>query len=58
MTYCSNERKEYRNIADVEFAILEPSGKLSVFERNEMEDDITLPLIIDGEIQKDHLSSN
>lgn len=47
--------KDIRNIADVEFAILEPSGKLSVFEKNKMEDDITLPLIIDGEIQKDHL---
>jgi uncharacterized membrane protein YcaP (DUF421 family) len=47
--------KDIRNIADVEFAILEPSGKLSVFEKNKMEDEITLPLIIDGIIQKDHL---
>ena len=47
--------KDIRNIDDVEFAILEPSGKLSVFEKEKMEDDITLPLIIDGEIQKDHL---
>ena len=47
--------KDIRNIADVEFAILEPSGKLSVFEKEKMEDDITLPLIIDGKIQMDHL---
>lgn len=50
--------KDVRNIADVEFAILEPSGKLSVFERENGQKDgeITLPLIIDGTIQKDHLS--
>ena len=47
--------KDIHNIADVEFAILEPSGKLSVFEKDKMEDDITLPLIIDGKIQMDHL---
>jgi uncharacterized membrane protein YcaP (DUF421 family) len=47
--------KDINNISDVEFAILEPSGKLSVLEKNAIEDDITLPLIIDGKIQKDHL---
>lgn len=49
--------KDVRNIADVEFAILEPSGKLSVFERENGKKDgeITLPIIIDGTIQKDHL---
>ena len=47
--------KDIRNIADVEFAILEPSGKLSVFEKEKKEHDLTLPLIIDGEIQEDHL---
>jgi uncharacterized membrane protein YcaP (DUF421 family) len=47
--------KDISNISDVEFAILEPSGKLSVLEKNAIEDDITLPLIIDGKIQKDHL---
>ena len=35
--------KDIHNIADVEFAILEPSGKLSVFEKDKMEDDISLP---------------
>lgn len=49
--------KNVSNIADVEFAILEPSGKLSVMEKNPKEKgDLTLPLIIDGEIQRDHLS--
>jgi uncharacterized membrane protein YcaP (DUF421 family) len=41
-----------RNIADVEFAILEPSGKLSVYEKeNEKSGDITIPLIMDGTVQ-------
>ncbi|WP_338451501.1 DUF421 domain-containing protein [Niallia oryzisoli] len=49
--------KNVSNIADVEFAILEPSGKLSVMEKNPKEKGhLTLPLIIDGEIQRDHLS--
>jgi uncharacterized membrane protein YcaP (DUF421 family) len=51
--------KNVHNIADVEFAILEPSGKLSVFEKEkgEGEGDLTLPLIIDGKVQSDHLSN-
>ncbi|WP_428909242.1 DUF421 domain-containing protein [Niallia sp. Krafla_26] len=47
--------KDIRNIADVEFAILEPSGKLSVLKKELKGRDLTLPLIIDGVIQKDHL---
>lgn len=59
--------KNVKNVADVEFAILEPSGKLSVFEKNKEEDTspdkqeeaeegtLTLPLIMDGIIQEDHL---
>jgi uncharacterized membrane protein YcaP (DUF421 family) len=52
--------KNIRNIADVEFAILETSGKLSVFEkpRNTNESErggITIPLIMDGEIQESNL---
>jgi uncharacterized membrane protein YcaP (DUF421 family) len=47
--------KQIRNLADVEFAILEPSGKLSVFEKVEKDGDITLPLIIDGKVQHEHL---
>jgi uncharacterized membrane protein YcaP (DUF421 family) len=49
--------KNIHNIADVEFAILEPSGKLSVFEKEKKEGNLTLPLIIDGKVQSEHLSN-
>ncbi|WLD92215.1 DUF421 domain-containing protein [Alkalihalobacillus sp. AL-G] len=45
-------------VSDVEFAILEPSGKLSVMEKKEEEEEqgqFPLPLILDGKIQDDHL---
>jgi uncharacterized membrane protein YcaP (DUF421 family) len=48
--------KQIRNIADVEFAILESSGKLSVFETNETDGGITLPLVIDGDILEENLN--
>lgn len=49
--------KDIRNIADVEFAILEPSGKLSVFEKeNKKTGDITIPLIMDGTVQEKNLT--
>ncbi len=45
-----------RNIADVEFAILEPSGKLSVFaKQNDQKGDLMIPLIVDGAIQDENL---
>ncbi|MFE8703486.1 DUF421 domain-containing protein [Cytobacillus sp. FJAT-54145] len=44
-----------RNIGDVEFAILETSGKLSVFEKDRKEGGITIPLIIDGVVQEENL---
>lgn len=44
-----------RNIADVEFAILETSGKLTVFEKDKQNGGITIPLIIDGAIQDKNL---
>ena len=47
--------KNVRNIADVEFAILETSGKLSVFEKEKKAGGITIPLIIDGEVQEINL---
>lgn len=55
--------KDVGNIADVEFAILEPSGKLSIFQKNQSGQDgsqqedgnLALPLIIDGEIQEENL---
>lgn len=54
--------KDVGNIADVEYAILEPSGTLSIFqkgqENNEGQEEngsLALPLIVDGEIQEDNL---
>ncbi|WP_231505664.1 DUF421 domain-containing protein [Bacillus sp. EB01] len=55
--------KDIRNISDVEFAILETSGKLSVFKkepkgngkRDHSKGDLTMPLIIDGNIQEENL---
>ncbi|OIJ16587.1 hypothetical protein BKP45_04590 [Anaerobacillus alkalidiazotrophicus] len=53
-----------RNVSDVEFAILEPSGKLSVLEKTEKEKqypsyeekvNLPLPLILDGKVQSEHL---
>ncbi|MFC5447223.1 DUF421 domain-containing protein [Paenibacillus aestuarii] len=57
------------NVADVEFAILEPSGKLSVVEKEGKEtagqhdlpkgtiryEGLPLPLIMDGKVQDDNL---
>ncbi|WP_433771004.1 DUF421 domain-containing protein [Bacillus wiedmannii] len=49
------------DIRDVEYAILEPSGKLSIFQKQKIKKSkndtpiFTLPLIIDGEIQSNHL---
>ncbi len=52
--------KNIRKISDVEFAILESSGQLSVFEKNKTpgkkEGDITVPLILDGCIDEDNLA--
>ncbi|MDR7077959.1 uncharacterized membrane protein YcaP (DUF421 family) [Neobacillus niacini] len=53
--------KDIRSIADVEFAILESSGSLSVIEKmnnsdgKPQEGDITIPLIIDGAIEEENL---
>ncbi|MGG5254923.1 DUF421 domain-containing protein [Neobacillus sp. SM06] len=53
--------KDIRSIADVEFAILESSGKLSVIEKEknqnmtEKSGDITIPLIIDGAVNEENL---
>ncbi len=51
--------KNIRNIADVEFAILETSGKLSVLEKENKTKSggFTIPLIIDGTIQEKNLES-
>lgn len=49
--------KDIRSIADVEFAILESSGSLSVIEKleNNKDGDITIPLIVDGMIEEENL---
>lgn len=58
------------NVADVEFAVLETSGKLSVVEKNKKQQDeppvdmfdtvryegLPLPLIMDGKVQDENLS--
>ncbi len=53
-----------RSVSDVEFAILEPSGKLSVIEKTEREKEdpdyaskahLPLPLVLDGKIKNEHL---
>lgn len=57
-------QSKVRNVSDVEFAILEPSGKLSVIEKTEKEKEfpnyaekvtLPLPLILDGKVQEGHL---
>jgi uncharacterized membrane protein YcaP (DUF421 family) len=61
--------KDIRSVADVEFAILEPSGKLSVFPKPNMEPatkgdifgdqveyvGLPLPVILDGKVQDENL---
>lgn len=50
--------KDVKSVAEVEFAILEPSGNLSVFEKDQessAEGAAPFPLIVDGRVQDDHL---
>lgn len=49
----SLRQKEIRNIEDVEYAFLEPNGKLSVFKYNffKLNSAYPMPLIVDGAIQ-------
>lgn len=54
--------KSVKNLADVEFAILEPSGELSVLAKDQNQSkgmptdySIDLPLVLDGEVQQEHL---
>lgn len=50
----SLRQKEIRNIEDVEYAFLEPNGKLSIFKYNlfRLKTDYPMPLIVDGALQK------
>ncbi|OIU70698.1 DUF421 domain-containing protein [Rossellomorea aquimaris] len=48
--------KDVFNLADVEFAVLEPSGSLSVLKKEKKSSgSLTLPLILDGQVQTSHL---
>lgn len=47
--------KEIKNIKDVNYAILETNGKLSVFKKKTDDKSYPLPLVIDGEIDTDSL---
>lgn len=49
----SLRQKEIRNIEDVEYAFLEPNGKLSIFKYNffKLKSAYPMPLIVDGNIQ-------
>ncbi|MCP3741203.1 DUF421 domain-containing protein [Rossellomorea sp. BNER] len=53
--------KDVMNMAEVEYAILEPSGSLSIVKkddtnRSQSQEPLSLPLILDGKIQLDHLA--
>ena len=53
--------KGYRSIEEVEYAILESSGTLSVFPYKTVKSPLPLPIILDGDIQEDtikHLKKN
>ena len=45
--------KEYRSIEEVEYAVLESSGTLSVFPYKKEKSPLPLPIILDGDIQED-----
>ncbi|MGR3765176.1 DUF421 domain-containing protein [Rossellomorea sp. NS-SX7] len=48
--------KDVFNLAEVEFAVLEPSGSLSVLKKEKKSTgSLTLPLILDGQVQNNHL---
>ncbi|KKI92332.1 membrane protein [Bacillus sp. SA1-12] len=52
-------QKDINSVADVEFAILESSGKLSVIEKErfqKVQPELQVPLIIDGQIQEENLA--
>ncbi|MCD7032952.1 DUF421 domain-containing protein [Metabacillus sp. GX 13764] len=50
--------KDINKISDVEYAILEPSGKLSVIKKSKTKrEDLQLPFIVDGIIQHENLKN-
>lgn len=49
--------KDIKSLEDVDYAILETNGKLSVFKKEDEKGTYPLPIIIDGEVQFDNLYS-
>ncbi len=49
----SLRQESVKNIEDIEYAFLEPNGKLSIFKYNifKMKSDYPMPLVLDGSIQ-------
>ena len=54
----SLRQKEIKSIDEIEYAFLEPNGKLSIFKYNlfRTKSNYPMPIIVDGEIQKKALS--
>lgn len=50
-------QKSIKSIEQVEYALLEPNGKLSIFEKKIFDKNYPLPLIVDGDIQTSTLKS-
>lgn len=44
-------QRSIKSIEDVEYALLEPNGKLSIFQTKIFDKSYPMPLIVDGEIQ-------
>lgn len=44
-------QKSIKSLETVEYALLEPNGKLSIFEKKLFDKNCPMPLIVDGEIQ-------
>lgn len=49
--------KDIKSLEDVDYAILETNGKLSVFKKEDEKGTYPLPIIVDGEVQFDNLYS-
>lgn len=47
--------KSIKSIEEVDYAILEPNGKLSVFKKNESDNKFPIPVIINGTLDEDTL---
>lgn len=59
----SLRQKEVKSIDEIEYAFLEPNGKLSIFKYNffKTKSNYPMPLILDGEVQKkalDYIKKN